>query len=555
MASKSKAFKKLAEQFTAITGASEEVGRRMLEVCNGNLEMAIGMHLEGQADSVTETSDSDGANIASTSAAVTNDEESVRAPIPQKRDILVEGGYAFGPRPRKRGGRGSVFDRFRDFQAEARAQEERMKNLAEGKPVSKKKTLEDLFRPPIDIMHKGTFDTARETGQNQCKWVLVNVQNVQEFSCQKLNRDVWSSPAVKSIIEEHFVFWQVYHDSDEGQKYIQFYKITEFPYVAVIDPRTGEKLLEWHKVDSLSFCDLATEFLSSHPIFDKDGLSPPPKKKVRRSESIVDASEDSQLEAAIAASLAESKTEDTKEKRKETKKHTKQHPQFFYGNDSDDDSETFHSINGSCSESDCSDDEDFATGLSSSHSSPTKKIENGNSEHTLRAGKLKESRGLVERLDEKSERNELSCRTENGNKSNNKSNTGESNEKCDTVKEQVIVNDDSVESEDEASESEDQNSQDVTNSEKSEEDESVDDNGPKAKLMIRFPDGKRKQLSLPASAKLMTLVKLVISEGYSNERFELVTNFPRRKLSYLDFDTTLQDAGLFPQETVFVQER
>ena len=51
------------------------------------------------------------------------------------------------------------------------------------------------------------------------------------------------------------------------------------------------------------------------------------------------------------------------------------------------------------------------------------------------------------------------------------------------------------------------------------------------------------------------LVLLVQKEGYPNERYELVTNFPRRKLSSLDFGTTLKAAGLFPQETVFVQER
>ena len=51
------------------------------------------------------------------------------------------------------------------------------------------------------------------------------------------------------------------------------------------------------------------------------------------------------------------------------------------------------------------------------------------------------------------------------------------------------------------------------------------------------------------------LVRHVQSKGYPNERFELVTNFPRRKLAHLDYDMTLQDAGLCPQETVFVQER
>jgi hypothetical protein len=33
--------------------------------------------------------------------------------------------------------------------------------------------------------------------------------------------------------------FQVYHDSEEGGKFKQFYKVEEYPYIAVIDPRTG----------------------------------------------------------------------------------------------------------------------------------------------------------------------------------------------------------------------------------------------------------------------------------------------------------------------------
>lgn len=100
------------------------------------------------------------------------------------------------------------------------------------------------------------MDSAREEGAKLNKWLMVNVQNVQEFSCQILNRDVWSNTAVKSIITEHFVFWQVclkfnfdmyliyfifqvYHDTADGQRYMQFYNVTDFPHVAILDPRTG----------------------------------------------------------------------------------------------------------------------------------------------------------------------------------------------------------------------------------------------------------------------------------------------------------------------------
>ena len=38
---------------------------------------------------------------------------------------------------------------------------------------------------------------------------MVNVQNVSEFPCQVLNRDVWSNGAIKELIKENFLFLQV----------------------------------------------------------------------------------------------------------------------------------------------------------------------------------------------------------------------------------------------------------------------------------------------------------------------------------------------------------
>lgn len=90
-------------------------------------------------------------------------------------------------------------------------------------------------------------------------WLMVNIQNPQEFACQVLNRDVWSNSTVKSILKEHFIFWQVkwldqchfkqvikhllsiqsYNNTTEGQKYINFYNVATFPYVSIVDPRTG----------------------------------------------------------------------------------------------------------------------------------------------------------------------------------------------------------------------------------------------------------------------------------------------------------------------------
>jgi thioredoxin-related protein len=89
-------------------------------------------------------------------------------------------------------------------------QEERVRQgLPIGFENSKQKRLEDLFRPPIDLIFSGNFQAARDTGTKNNRWILVNIQNNQEFKCQVLNRDVWSDQRIKTLIKENFVFWQV----------------------------------------------------------------------------------------------------------------------------------------------------------------------------------------------------------------------------------------------------------------------------------------------------------------------------------------------------------
>ena len=177
----------------------------------------------------------------------------------------------------------------------------------------KKRTLEELFKPPIDMMFKGDFQSARDSATSAKKWLMVNIQDACEFQCQVLNRDVWSNAAVKTILREHFIFWQQYKESEDAQRYLTFYPVSDWPYVAILDPRTGEHLVTWNKIDAASFCDLVTEFLSLHPSLDP-GQDPdqksneevePKNKKAKASESILDCDEDAQMRAAIEASLKE----------------------------------------------------------------------------------------------------------------------------------------------------------------------------------------------------------------------------------------------------------
>ena len=77
----------------------------MIEACNGNLEMAVNMHMEGMAGT----------------SGVEPVEDYVRAPIPQKQEVLVPSGYegyGFGQKGKRRIIK-SVFDSFRNFEVEA----------------------------------------------------------------------------------------------------------------------------------------------------------------------------------------------------------------------------------------------------------------------------------------------------------------------------------------------------------------------------------------------------------------------------------------------------
>ncbi|XP_069474194.1 UBX domain-containing protein 7 [Ambystoma mexicanum] len=490
-------------QFTAITGAPESIAKHMLEACSHNLEMAVTMFLDGGGIAEEPSTSSAGTSTARPVADDDDDDEDdVRAPIPQKQEILVEPEPLFGAPKRRRPAR-SIFDGFRDFQTETIRQEQELRN---GGAVDKKlTTLADLFRPPIDLMHKGSFDTAKDCGQMQNKWLMINIQNVQDFACQCLNRDVWSNEAVKTVIREHFIFWQVYHDSEEGQRYIQFYKLSDYPYVSILDPRTGQKLVEWHQVDVNSFLEQVTGFLGEHG--QLDGLSDSPPKKRVCAESLIDASEDSQLEAAIQASLQETHFESAVVSKLERCSDESESERFSG-------SEEFISVCGSDDDHHHEDD-DTELGPDIPSSKPRK------SPHKD-TGRIKEEESL------QAQHTSLSK----------------------TVSEHVPLAQNHIGS----------ISREVEITEEPVEKlygsgDGLDANGPKAHLMLRYPDGKREQIAFPEQAKLMVLVKHIQLKGYPNERFELLTNFPRRKLSHLDYDITLQEAGLCPQETVFVQER
>ncbi|XP_077278309.1 UBX domain-containing protein 7 isoform X1 [Temnothorax americanus] len=241
-------MKELVEKFIEVTGESEATAQQYLTLADGNVEMAISLMFEGGRPPETENADP---------------EPPVRAPILPTRETLVPS-EPICSLPQLSN---NVYDRFRDFAAETRRQEEEMTRRVTGtKHISQKKTkrLEDLFRPPCDILFLGSFVEARDHAKTLNRWLLVNVQDPQEFCCQILNRDVWSNERIREIVKDHFILWQVLSNTSDGKRYIDFYKVMSYPYLAIVDPRTGECMKAYKNITVDSLISDLNDALSTH---------------------------------------------------------------------------------------------------------------------------------------------------------------------------------------------------------------------------------------------------------------------------------------------------
>lgn len=112
--------------------------------------------------------------------------------------------------------------------------------------------LQDLFRPPYELMVHMSWDEARTLGKGDQKWILVNLQDMSDFNCQALNRDIWKDQSIKDLVSENFLFLQYEKDNADAQEYLAFYfpnhtheNPDNYPHVSIIDPRTGEQVKVW----------------------------------------------------------------------------------------------------------------------------------------------------------------------------------------------------------------------------------------------------------------------------------------------------------------------
>eukprot|EP00170_Pyropia_yezoensis_P006990 contig_28514_g7012 len=77
------------------------------------------------------------------------------------------------------------------------------------------------------------------------KWLLVNIQSADTPVSDVLNREVWGRPAARDLLDTSYVLWQVEATSTDGARYLNYYPSGIPPAVAVVDPRSGERVRSW----------------------------------------------------------------------------------------------------------------------------------------------------------------------------------------------------------------------------------------------------------------------------------------------------------------------
>ncbi|XP_055346160.1 UBX domain-containing protein 7-like [Paramacrobiotus metropolitanus] len=399
----------------------------------------------------------------------------VRAPIPQITQILSEGDqFAVlandqpvvdlraqfrDQKARKAGTKANsgLFDSLRDYKTDMDAYlQNAMGGSFPGTSRAHSKTLTDIFRIPPEILTEGTFDQVRQRAFLKKRWLMVNIHNYTEFACQRLIRDCLVHEAVKEIILENFVFWHANHDTREGLRYRSHYQAQSFPYLAIIDPRTGEKVATYGEMNVMGFCNQISEFLAERPSFDKTEpsvvVSSKPDPIVRRESVIIYDPEEEEMERALKASEQEEKARKARDEQKD-----KEHGM-------DDVLEGF-----------VSEEEEEPPVKPEKTKEPAEKVEIVEEPKASIMGAWKAFLGSVE--------------------------------------------------------------------------------DPEVALKIRLPNGTSLDLSIPNSSKLAAITLFVEEKGFSGEKFEILTGFPKRNLSEMERETALKEAGLGGREMLIVQAK
>jgi hypothetical protein len=163
-------------------------------------------------------------------------------------------------------------------------------------------------------MARMSWDEARTLGKEDKKWIMVNLQDMNDFNCQALNRDIWKDKDVKDLVAENFIFLQYDKQFPDAEEFINFYFPNQthenpdnYPHVSIIDPRTGEQVKVWTGRPFPSAQDFhaeLAEFLDRYSLA-ANSKNPVAKSTARKPQrvDVERMTEDEMLEMALKNSL------------------------------------------------------------------------------------------------------------------------------------------------------------------------------------------------------------------------------------------------------------
>ena len=184
--------------FMGVTGCDHARAKILLESCNWDVNQAVLMHF---ADGAGANAGGDGAPGR---VSASPDAAQVRAAIPSKRMRLVttHDPYAdVGVEFRQGKGKSSAVNPFIDYSGEG-------SSSGGGGGGGGGRSFAKMFAPPRGMLYSGDFDAAKRVAAKKNRWLLVNIQDVENFASHRLNRDTWKDELVKELVIYNCIFWQ-----------------------------------------------------------------------------------------------------------------------------------------------------------------------------------------------------------------------------------------------------------------------------------------------------------------------------------------------------------
>ncbi|TPX65752.1 hypothetical protein SpCBS45565_g04983 [Spizellomyces sp. 'palustris'] len=326
-----KSYLTVSSSLSSASGGIHVIKIVMLQVAEGRVEQAISLFMEnGGAPLTSEIPErpQTSSSASSSTSSLPREPEEVRAPIAPKREALFSND---GPSFHRGGGElkcpqfGAMHSKLKWIGGSGRRaqpvsaipglppspfMQEPLGPVVPSIANDRNSRLAELFRPPTDIIHDAnTLEHAREYAKHHNKWVIVTLNDPSEFGCQVMNRDLWKDSAVQDLIKENFIFIYWGADSPPGRNHRALYPVDSYPYVAIIDPITGERMKTWSTtMTPAEFMQDASEFLARHSLH----LPAPARKKKKTvtpagQRPVTELSEEEQLELALAASMGQTK--------------------------------------------------------------------------------------------------------------------------------------------------------------------------------------------------------------------------------------------------------